>query len=88
MRKAKIILSAIAVFAVIAGAFAFNANKFLPSDIYSSYKTIVGFNQTILCSLTNLHATVVGGFATTTYTTAPNHICGPLVSTRATMPND
>ncbi|SDF04455.1 DUF6520 family protein [Chitinophaga filiformis] len=68
MKKAKIVLSAVALFAVVGGAFAFKATKYQSRNVYSSYATTTNGQPTILCSTTNLHAGPNGN-PTTTYTT-------------------
>ncbi|GAA3931374.1 hypothetical protein GO495_15720 [Chitinophaga oryziterrae] len=62
MKKAKIMLSAIAVLAVVGGAFAFKANKFNPG------RTLYYINPGAACLPTTL-TTVNWG--TTTVTTGP-----------------
>ena len=64
MRKAKLMLSGIAVMAVVGGAFAFNAHKFLPSSVYKPYTTVGGVPY---CTTTNIATTTTGGVLTTTY---------------------
>lgn len=49
MKRPKIILYIIAVFAVIGGTLAFKANKFLPPNVYKSYLTTINGMPTIRC---------------------------------------
>ena len=76
MKKAKIVLSAVAVFAVIGGAFAFKANKFLPPNVYKSYLTTVNGVPTIHCSFDEASRFSTTGTLGTYYrATQPGDIC-------------
>jgi hypothetical protein len=66
MRKAKVILSAIAVFAIVGGAMAVKASKASKRGVLIFYRTTT--NPAALCSIPLLNYTTVptGGPATTT----------------------
>lgn len=81
MKKAKIMLSAIAILAVVGGAFAFKANKFAFANVFTSYTTIAG--GPTYCALTTFKTTDQGGIAVLTFTgTDTKGLCLPAVNTR------
>lgn len=87
MKKAKIILSAVAVFAVVGGALAFKANRFQPLGNFSSYTTTTAGGAIVVrCAPvpTNYFVTDDVALPLTTYYTTRNaqNICG--VATFAT----
>lgn len=76
MNKAKIILSALALFAVVGGALAFKANNFRPSQLFwyttvnnVSYCTTSPYNSTIGIESTTT-SVLFSTSSTSTYTTA------------------
>lgn len=88
MKKARIVLSAVALFAVAGGALAFKAAR-LEADVYTTYATRLVGGQTIsYCTTTNLHITQQGGGAVLstirTGTINANLVCGPTVQTFVT----
>jgi hypothetical protein len=71
MKKARIILSTVAVFAVAGGAFAFKAAKFgSPNRVYTSYITTTapGGPPVTRCSTISYAPTNLGGFPSLVYT--------------------
>ena len=87
MKKAKIVLSAVALFAVVGGAFAFKAARFQPANVYTTYSTTtIGGVPTAYCTLTDLRTTNAG-VLTSVYTSAQpiNKLCGPRVQTFTTL---
>lgn len=70
MKKAKIVLSAVALFAVVGGAFAFKAAKFGANNrVYTSYTTTTqGGAQVTRCSTINFATTDGPGILSTVYT--------------------
>lgn len=92
MKKAKIILASLAVFAVVGGAFAFRASRFQAPSVYSLLAgsrvttTIVGsqtYTTTIPnCTLLNLATTNVGT-PTNIYSTTSTSPAVTTVFTRA-----
>lgn len=91
MKKAKIVLSAVALFAVVGGAFAFKATKFGSGNVYTSYTTTTaGGAQTTLCSLReDLKITESGGAFANVYKSAnPVGICQTPTFTRTIVVGD
>jgi hypothetical protein len=71
MKKARIILSAVAVFAVAGGAFAFKAVKFgAPNRVYTSYTTTTAPGGPLVtrCSTIPFASTTLGGVPSLVYT--------------------
>lgn len=88
MKKAKIVLSAVALFAVVGGALAFKANRYQPANVYRTYSlTTINNVPTAYCTLTDLRTTATGIAFTTVYTSAAasNKLCGPTVQTYTTL---
>ncbi len=82
MKKAKIVLSAVAVFAVVGGALAFKANKFLPPNVYKSYLTTVNQQPTILCSFDEeSRFSTTGVFGTYYRATLQGNVCTQTTTT-------
>jgi hypothetical protein len=78
MNKAKIMLSAIAVFAIVGGALAFNAKKFGFGNVYGSYTTLSSGQIVTRCALINTLKFTPGlpGIFVGAYTnTGDNDIC-------------
>lgn len=83
MRKAKLILSAIAIFAVVGGALAFKA-RFLPSNVFT--RTTTTLNGPLVCIPTAFATTTTTqGTLANVYTTRP---CTQLVATYITDSDD
>jgi uncharacterized protein YxeA len=68
MKKAKIVLSAVALFAVVGGAFAFKASRFNPNAPYIPYQTTINGVATIKCSANPALVTSTLGALRTYYT--------------------
>jgi hypothetical protein len=85
MKKAKIVLAAVGFFAVLGGAFAFKANKFLPPNVFKSYLTTVAGQPAIRCSLDpTLRFSTTGVIGTYYSTTLPGNICTQTTTTFVT----
>ncbi|UPK69725.1 hypothetical protein [Chitinophaga filiformis] len=91
MNKAKIMLSGVALLAVVGGALAFKASR-LPSNAITSYTTTtaVGGPTVTRCKTTKGFFTTTEGIAANTYTTynTLNGVCGPVVATFTLPSND
>ncbi len=81
MKKAKIVLSAVALFAVVGGAFAFKAMR-LPSNVYTSYLTTTapGGPSVTRCAPAPYISTATGNLVTSVYySTQAGNICTSFV---------
>jgi hypothetical protein len=87
MKRAKIALTAIAVFAIVAGAVASKALGFQSATVFDSYATTINGMQTIKCHLGNGVLTNVGT-PTITYTTVKHNDDCPLPVATFTAPPD
>lgn len=89
MNKGKIILSAVALFAIIGGSLAFKASK-LPSIAYTSYTTTIAPNVTVTrCTTTTGFRLAPAGTPINTYTTVlANNVCPATVATFFVPSND
>lgn len=87
MKKAKIVLSAVALFAVVGGALAFKADRFDPRNVWTAYTTV---NGTPYCSLAPFVTTAQAPAALSTFykTTIENKVCATLTTTLITAADD
>jgi len=89
MKKAKIVLTAIGVFAIVGGALAFKAKKFGQPILYvatTTTTTTPGGPLVPICSArNNLTTTAVGAVTTIYRSTLPNSVCTTPFVTRTTI---
>jgi hypothetical protein len=82
MKKAKIMLSALAVVAVVGGALAFKATKFNGTFYCSTTKTVT-------CPTSSIYTTSpVGRTLFCSFTTAASPNCSTLAITEKVLPNN
>jgi hypothetical protein len=80
MKQAKIMLSAIGIFAVVGAAFAFNANKYITNFIFTG---AYGVNAPAACTISISPATITDGSsgAQVYASTSPMYVGCPLTFT-------
>jgi hypothetical protein len=93
MKKAKIILSAVAVFAVIGGAFAVKATRFVPQPYFTSYQTTTTVNGPLVtrCAPSptlSITADLAAPLSTVYSTTLAGNICSRSTFTHVTTINE